>query len=411
MRFTNFLTYLPLLLIAILVAIQIPSIIISSYFAPVFFEKVTEAAGGQLVGQQAIDLILKDETKILSQQKLLENFTTKTYQASFEKIVQAKNPFKVSAIRLHNQLYYSIFKKSYAENGMVIIGKENIPFALKFLAGCHVKNDKLLKESVKTWYENLIKIHAFFKERDQTFVYLITPSKGSYFSEYLPANLPCISVRPFYLEAKKYLDKGAVPYFDASAYMLSLKDKYHDLLFPRQGIHWTRLSAAMTANGLLDSIEKSSEIFIPNILYKYSFTEHINSDIDTVALINILGKPKYPMIDIEVNKAATGKAVTLAMVSGSFADQLLDVFHKANVFFEINYYYYFSQAQRTFLKTGEITTVYPDKPETGTMKYSPLYSSDIIILEENEIAMNHNINFLIDKIKNDFPESFNTQGQ
>lgn len=176
------------------------------------------------------------------------------------------------------------------------------------------------------------------------------------------------------------LGKSGLNYIDGSKIILDAKGKYPVELFPRTGIHWTSLAATLTTRELLIRISQTIGRDLPRIKFSYTIDRNpIGSDVDLLQLLNLWQPNRdYPSSKLSFKKLDR-QPIRLAVVGGSFIHQLMHVLDSADIFCQMDHYYY--------LQIEHIR--YPSKGGCGVEQedpgsYQALLSAEVIVLEENE---------------------------
>lgn len=338
--------------------------------------------------------------KVLTPQLTWENFISGVFQKQVELWLNEQIPLRAPAIRAINQLYYSVFAKSYMEEGSIVIGKGGQLYGKLYLMKyCNSAGLKLIqnqddKKLVKVfdqpanykdfqlWIAELKEVADFFQKRGQKFIYLLTPSKAAYYPEDIPAGFDCSSATPRleYQMAIAALRQSGINYVDASKIVLDSKGKYPVELFPRTGIHWTSLAAALASRELLLSISHNLGRDLPAIEFSYTIDNNpTGSDVDLLELLNLWHPHRnFPVAKLKFKKL-TKQPIRLAIVGGSFVHQLTYVLDNSELFCQIDHYYY--------LHIEHIR--YPSQGGCGIQQEAPgsyqgLLSANVVIVEENE---------------------------
>lgn len=316
----------------------------------------------------------------------------KTWQIQFQDWLNFKIPLRSTLIRLHNQIYYSLFSKSYMYDSHIIIGRKNYFYEISYLTKyCNTNHITYTQAQFSEWLAKLQALNDFFRKRRQKFVYIISPSKAGYFPEYIPSYYRCSDApRPDYKIAQSTLKKADFPYIDASRVLLDNKSKYGNLLFPRGGTHWTALGAALIIADVLNKIDAPQ---LPRL--KFSYTTDFNpsgTDSDLLDISNLLFPQKNYIVPkvsfIKSSSKHPGKPLKIALVGGSFLGQLTQLFAQEKLFAQIDYYFYL-KLNHFHMADGVI----PPHTLFGVMEavdlhdpktYQDILDADVVIFEENE---------------------------
>lgn len=314
-----------------------------------------------------------------------ESLIAGKFQRPFENWLNTELPFRANMVRGFNQVYYNLFSKSYVNR--MIIGKTGQLYQTPYIDNyCNLKQLKYSRPEFKQWVDELRELSEFFTQRGQHFVYLITPSKAAYFPEYIPTQFACPltgSVRPGYLLATEMLRDAGIPYVDGSKIVLNAKGKFPVDLFPRGGIHWNMLGAALASRELFREISGNLNQPLPKLRFSYVVDNNPkDTDTDLLMLAN-LWRPNrnYPVPHIKIENVKQGiqQKPTIAIVGGSFSLQVRRVMIESGFFSKIDYFNYFKIFHFTYPES-----VRPSVDENNPETYRELLEADVVLLEENE---------------------------
>ncbi|WP_347251845.1 hypothetical protein [Legionella sp.] len=318
-------------------------------------------------------------------EKLLNNRLQKEYETWFND----HNPLKSTFTKFNNQFYYSLFSTSLMFNSNIVVGKKG--FLYEKIYTDQYTNPHHLPYTPKQfdkWAMDLKELADFFSKRGQTFIYLITPSKATFYPEYLPESYAKIitNPRPDYFLKLEALKKIQVPYVDASELMLAHKQKpYGNLLFTRGGTHWTMLGAALAGQKIIDVIAQQTQTVFPPLAFTYTVsTRPLGVDKDLLHLCKLLFPPKHyqvPYVTFKANEKPS--PLKLAIIGGSFTHFFKEMFTESNYFSKLDHYYYLILNHYQFAEKGKKIEMPINREDPAS--YQDILDADIVLLEENEI--------------------------
>lgn len=357
----------------------------------------------------AINNMRSDEQQLFGVQKKAEErprLIVKTtlsgeWQKGFEAWFNTQMiPFRSKLIKLHNQILYTVFFKSYMYSSQIVIGKKRYLYEMGYIDKYHnLRNLYYSKETFNHWVDDLQEISDFFKGRGQQFIYMVTPSKASYQPEYLPICDRCdlSNTRPDYHGFTSTLKKRGFKFVDTSESILNSKKEFKEFMFPKGGIHWTSLGGAFATRELM------KEISLRHPLPPFQFTYRLNQkptrgiDMDLAQLLNLLSKPKHylvPEVFFKEHQRKSKKPIKIAIISGSFMFEVANMLARTKLFDQIDFYFYWTvehyrNTPRTTANADSIIGkfmpfdtlgIHPNNPKM----YDDIFSADVVILEENE---------------------------
>lgn len=330
-----------------------------------------------------------------------ENFLAGKFQKLFETWLNETLPFRANMVRMFNQIYYDLFSKSYINNGNLVIGKNGQLNSISYINKYYnIKNEHFSRPEFVQWIDELQELSAFFSHRHQNFIYLITPSKAAYFPEYIPAQFSKASqpVRPDYTLITQLIKNTTISHVDTSKILLDAKNQSPVDLFPRGGIHWNMLGAALATKYLLIEINKNSPIHLEDLQFQYTVDRKPRgTDIDLITLANLWNPDtNYPVPHVKIKKLNDKliKKPTIVLIGGSFIHQIREILIQSDAFSKIDYFNYFKIYHTSYPNVAN----YP-VDENNPATYQEIFDADIVIVEENEqnLRSNH-LSLLKDKL-------------
>jgi alginate O-acetyltransferase complex protein AlgJ len=299
-------------------------------------------------------------------------------------------PLRPLAVRATNQIYYSLFSKSYMHQQIgLVAGRANQWYEGNYVAQyCNNlawKNEifsPATEADLAQWSQQIKVIAQFFRQRGQTFVYLMSPSKAAYYPEHIPDQVHCApkeKPRAEYYRAIAALNQTAVPYVDTAKLMLESKGKYEIDLFSPGGTHWNQLGVALANRELLNKIVQVSGKKILPLTFSYQIDRTPwGEDADLLALANLWSNKwdfRVPKVTLQWDPKPS---LRLAIVGSSFLHQVASTYVNSNSFCRIDHYYYYSLSYFSYPPQGSCRGDDPKNP------YDNLLTADVVVLESNE---------------------------
>ena len=293
-------------------------------------------------------------------------------------------------IKITNQIYYSLFDKSYMYDQSIIIGKKKWLYELAYIQDyCRLLIPLHLDEA-ESLAKKLEELQRQLNKRRVKFLVLITPSKASLYPQYIPdvfinkktdANRDYENLIPLF---KKY----EINYVDGHEITLKASSKTKHPLFCRGGTHWNYLGAFFTVEKLIKKIETLKKIPLPHIAYneiKVDMKPKEN-DRDLAYLLHLLFPPydyitPHPSIRT-VTKSQDFRG-SIVFVGTSFIERVYDILCTNKIFKSIDYYFYYKNSLKTFPR--DFTREHFFKVKNIDWERD-IIEKDIIVLEINEIA-------------------------
>ncbi len=284
----------------------------------------------------------------------LEAWFDGTYQENRNKYINEQFGFRNTAVRLHNQIAFSLFRKAKA-NG-VIIGKEDYLYEIKYInafRGAEEINQSELDSNLFM----LKAIQSKLKERGVEFVVVMNPGKASFYSEYIPDEFPIVSDRSYYSEYQKGLKEQGIQHIDFGNWFREMKGKTSAPLFPKTGIHWSQYGATLAADSLVNYCMKLfgktmnefgwNKKELPLSTNMESVDDDIGLGMNLYSPIEVLPMA-YPRVSVKYNVDSANKVIQpkVAVISDSYFFNLMQLPWAPDIFSELNFYFYNKQLHK-----------------------------------------------------------------
>ena len=309
-------------------------------------------------------------------------------QIAFSRRVGAILPIYPAAVRVRNQIQYSLFGVTSAPS--IAFGRDQRLYEWAYINEYCSRTGEADSKMLADWAEKIRDIQDYAASHGKAFVYLITPSKAAVYPEYLPETHPCPAVLrettsklPAYRHA---LDERHVRYLDGASLMAAECDRHGIELFPRGGIHWNALGAALAAKELVPLVNAQA---LPRDFggVNTAWTESRKpegTDRDLVNMLNLYWfDTDYPVPNIAHNASApdrTCRSPKIMEVGGSFLEQINVALRESRCPPDISYWFYWNFAHVYYAGDKRRS-----EPAQDAGRPADLASSDVILIEENEL--------------------------
>ena len=321
----------------------------------------------------------------------LKTWLSGKFQEQFSNYFSQNFLLRKLFIKITNQIYYTLFDKSYMYDQSIIIGKENWLYELAYIQDyCRLLIPLHLDEAVSL-ANKIGDLQQQLKKRGVQFLVLITPSKAFLYPQYIPdvfinkktdANRDYENLIPLFKEYE-------INYVDGHEITLDASTKSKHPLFCRGGTHWNYLGAFFTVEQLIEKIETLKGASLPHIAYNEIKVDMKpeDSDRDLANLLYLLFPPYGYITPHPLIRAVSGnqdqKQNSIVFVGASFSALVFDILSTNEIFKNIDYYFYYKNSLKTFPRDVIRESTY--KVENIDWKRD-FFDKDIIVLEINEIA-------------------------
>ncbi len=184
-----------------------------------------------------------------------------TYQAREAIFLNDHMGFRPDLLRLNGQIDYSVFQKM--DYGGVI-GSDNYLYYTDYINAYYGKDFQ--------GYEKLHKKMKMLKDIQDTLaclgkslIMVYAPDKAWYYSEHIPQNLIVLNRKPNNYKTSACMgDSLGINQIDLNKWFLTLKDTTKELLYSKQGIHWTNYGSILGGDSIIKYIEALQHIHMPH---------------------------------------------------------------------------------------------------------------------------------------------------
>ena len=283
----------------------------------------------------------------------LEAWFDGTYQENRNKYINEQFGFRNTAVRLHNQIAFSLFRKAKA-NG-VIIGKEDYLYEIKYI-NAYRGAEEINQSELDSNLFMLKAIQSKLMEKGVELIVVMNPGKASFYSEFIPDEFPIVSNRSYYSEYQKGLQSQGIQHIDFGKWFREMKGKTPAPLFPKTGIHWSQYGATLAADSLVNYcmrlFGKDMNEFgwnkndLPLSTTMESVDDDIGLGMNLYSPIDVLPMA-YPRVGVNdkygVSFGNRGIQPKVAVISDSYFFNLMQLPWAPDIFSELNFYFYNKQ--------------------------------------------------------------------
>lgn len=211
-----------------------------------------------------------------------------TYQPGINSYYNDHIGFRQDLVRLNAQIDYSLFQK--LDYGGTTLGSDNYLYFNDYIEAYYgrdfVGQAQLTERMLK-----LKHLQDTLGRLGKSVIMVYAPCKAWYYPEHIPVSL----ARPEgpgnnYLTSLRIGDSLGVNQIDFNAWFLAMKKNTRDLLFSRQGIHWTNYGAMIAGDSLVRYIERLRGIGMPHPKWQKinRTTLAVQPDNDMADILNLI---------------------------------------------------------------------------------------------------------------------------
>jgi alginate O-acetyltransferase complex protein AlgJ len=286
-------------------------------------------------------------------------------------------------VRAYNEVLWRGFGTSYMANRSLVRGLGGTLFEQSYIltyCGISLATDVA---GLPDFARRLRAAENWFEKRGRHLVYYVAPVKTTWFPERIPPSFPCPAerqnaVRPSVLAA---FSEAGVDYVDGPAALESWRGRVPTELFPRNGIHWNWLGAAIGAEALLEKLRKLGLHTLPPLKYEVSVVnQETGIERDLSNLLNLFSRlPGDPSPNVVVTPTSPAGSLRLAAVNDSFLPLPISLLDIGRIFQSQTLFGYITLEQLRY-ESGVVVLI---KQDAAAITRT-LLDADVVILEEVE---------------------------
>jgi hypothetical protein len=308
-------------------------------------------------------------------------------QAVFGRLIGTKMPLYPDAVRLRNQVAYSLFGVS--ADPTIVVGRGNRLVDLPYLQDYCSRDIAAWRPGAVGWAANIRQMQDAVERRGKTFLYVLTPSKLAQYPGILPPGYGCPSSEADRVglvpEWMALIRQAGIHAVDTTAVITAAHGAYPFALYPPGGTHWNHVGEALAVQAVMAGLDAQlpGKGFGP-----YQFTWHMTPraegvDRDLGDLMNLFTHPwTVPVPAVTLAPAPGGgtcPARQLVIVGGSFGHAIGDVLTALPCHPEVTEYEYWRRSTVTWPQ-GEAFKA----PVDESARDRAILNADIVVYEENE---------------------------
>lgn len=319
-----------------------------------------------------------------------KNWLNMSFQKDFESWIDSKLGLRGYFIKTDNEINYLLFKEIHQKtHNKIIIGKDNYLFENSYIKS-HIGRDYRDIPVLEERIQKLKKLQDKLSENKIAMIFLISPSKASFYPEKIPPELIYETAdknpETNYNRIMPMLEKYEINYIDGLDVLLNKKDTSEYLLFSKSGTHWTRYGSCLVLGDIIKETDRqlNSKSRVPDCSEVKIFKEPLFEDRDLADLANLWNTERfdqelaYPQLKHETD---IPNKIDLLMIGDSFGWGLLKNVRESKGVTDYNFYYYFNSDYKEDGVARDINKNPKDLKEF-------ILSKNLLIIEANEIALN-----------------------
>ena len=253
------------------------------------------------------------------------------FQAAFARVIGARMPLYPLAVRVRNQVEYSLFGLSAAPNLLIGPGGalSEAAYAQEYCSRAPAWQAEGLR-----WAAGIREMQDDVERRGKTFLYVLTPSKVAQYPQVLPPGWECPAAAAdragFVPTWMAMLRAAGIHAVDTATVLQAAHGDYPFPLYPSGGTHWNAVGAALAEQAVMAALDR----LLPGRgLAPFRFTWRMmphpdpdGTDQDLARLINLFAMPNGGPVPAVTRQPAPPPAVCdpprIVIIGGSFSNVL-----------------------------------------------------------------------------------------
>ena len=248
------------------------------------------------------------------------------WQGDFGRMIGSRTPFYPLAVRLKQQILYSVF--GVAGIPGVMVGRGGALIEREYAREYCSRDLGAFAPVAKDWAAKLRQMQDAFEKHGKTFLYVLTPSKVAQYPDLLPVGYLCPAPQadraglvPLWRDD---LTAAGVHFVDTTAVVSAAHGRYPFRLYPRAGTHWNGVGAALATNAMVAAVDRlRGDGLLPPLHVDWHMVGRPPwPDMDLDQMMNLLhDRPREPgpQVTLSGEPPAGGcRKLSVAIVGGSF---------------------------------------------------------------------------------------------
>ena len=247
-----------------------------------------------------------------------------SYQDGKGKYVNDNIGFRPDLIRLNNEIDFDCFKKIHSE--WRLLGDNSCIFQDVYVysyLGRDYDGYAYIAEKVR----KMKAIQDTLQKLGKTFIFVQSPCKAFFYPEYIPAEFRRAPKSTTNFETYKRLaDSVGLNQVDFNTWLTSMKKSSKELLYPRQGFHWSEYGSLLAADSLIRYIERHQKIHMlhpvwTDVVHTKNARYDDNDIAKTMNLVFPLADETFSYPEVQFSGDKTARKPNIIYIGDSFLFQ------------------------------------------------------------------------------------------
>lgn len=331
---------------------------------------------------------LKGVTEKTEKQRLtVKSLLDGSFQASYARQVGPRVPIFEFAVRLRNQVEFSVLGVSAIPS--TIVGRNGELIERVYTDDYCSRSLAAFEPGARAWAHQIRELQDSVERQGKTFLYVVTPSKVGQYPDFMPSTMPCpaaLSDRTGLVPAWLAIVRAAgVHVVDTTAVITAAHGRYPFAMFPQDGTHWNAVGATLAGQAVAAELARlRNDVTLRPLDFQWQFAaEPLGPDIDLAVLMNLLWLPTQdptPEIDlVPPSDEVLCQPTRIVLIGGSFAHAPGELLSRQRCYPDVVEYEYW----HNFVITWD-NGLQEERPFNAADRARDLRQADVIIYEDNE---------------------------
>ena len=312
------------------------------------------------------------------------------FQAAYARLVGTEMPLYPAAVRLRNQIEYSLF--GFSSNPVIIVTPGGTLIERAYAEDYCSRDIARWRPGAVAWAARIRQMQDEEERRGKTFLYVLTPSKVAQYPALVPPGFNCpsqqavrVGLVPDWVEILRH---AGVHLVDTPAVVQAAHGAYPFPLYPAGGTHWDAVGEALAQQQVLGGLDHllPGRGFAP-FQFTWRMAPHPvrdSDDVDLARLLNLIvpaANGPVPVVTMQPPPApGPCQPPRVVIVGGSFSHATLKALAGLSCPVPAVEYEYWHAATLRW-GSGELDR---RSGTDDTQRDADILAADVLIYEENE---------------------------
>jgi SGNH hydrolase-like domain, acetyltransferase AlgX len=310
------------------------------------------------------------------------------FQAAAEKYFELHLGLKGYLIRTDNEINYLLFREIHQKTGSkLIVGLHDYLYEKSYI-DAYIGRDFQPVAQLEERVQALKALQDYLQKKNVALVFLIAPSKASFYPEYIPPELIFKTTDPTppsnYQQILPLLRKYGINFIDGRALLLADKSSAPYPIFSKSGTHWTRYGSCLVTVQLLAEIGRQldTKINLPDCGKVVVHPVPLAEDRDLADLTNLWAENQFyqPLAYPQLQNSLPNDKINILAVGDSFMWSVIRNIKDGKLVNSLDFYYYFNTHYQYDQAVGPVD-------RSSDEVRSSLAKKNVVLIEVSETGL------------------------